>query len=521
MKSSKEVNRELQETDSENQRLIGRLEQTNQILNDTVRDREVTISDRTEELRLANKQKATNFINIVHEIKTPLTLLDNNLDEYISKHETDNHLSVIRYSTDKLITDVLNLFDTERYERGIEIYNHQQASNVSILLTKALEVFQSSSRKQQVSLNQTVAEDILVDAHPDALLRIIRNLIDNALKYTPSGGEVHVKLSGSPSAVQLKVTDSGVGIPSNYLDKVTKPYFRVDQNHNSRGIGMGLALVKNIVSDLNGSLKIDSQEGLGTTVTITFPPSVCHQDEILEIPISIRPLYHDASTSVQDSIIGDDYPHILVVEDDHDILSLLSRSLSSQYNIYVADSAEKALDRLEDDIDRVDMVISDVMMPGRDGFEFYKSLTTQERFSHIHFIFLTAKTDESSRHQGLNLGAIYYLNKPFKVHELKLRISTLFDSAKRQRAAFAEQVNRMTTLKRPSSPVNGMAKKFQQYNLSPREIEVAQLIGDGRRALEIADVLSIAKTTVEKHTQNIFSKVGVSNKVELINSLKK
>ena len=517
----KQVNQELQKADSQNKTLIKKLEQTNQTLQKTVRDREATVTARTEELRQANEQKATNFVNIVHEIKTPLTLLDNNLDEYIYLHQYDDHLSVIRYSVDKLITDVLNLFDIERYERGIEIYDHRQVSDVSTLLLKALDVFQSSARKQQVKLSQSVKSDILIDAHPDALLRIIRNLIDNALKYTPSGGEVHVELSGT-SEVLLNIIDNGIGISANYLSQVTKPYFRAAQDQNVRGIGMGLALVENIVRDIGGTLDIDSQEGRGTAVTISLPPSTRQWEEIPRVPISIRPLHHNSLTVIKDSITDPICPNILVVEDDHDILSLLTRSLSPQYNVYVSSNAEEALEKLEAGISRIDMIISDVMMPGRDGFEFYETLADQERFAHVPFIFLTAKTDESSRLQGLNLGAIYYLSKPFKVEELRIRVATILNNAKRQRAAFVEQVNRMTTTKQHvTGSVYEMVKKFEQHGLSPREIEVAELITDGRRASEIAGLLFIAQTTVEKHTQNIYAKVGVSSKVELISRLTK
>lgn len=483
------------------------------------------VEERTRKLALMNEQKTNTFINLVHETKTPLTLINNYLDEYISRKGMDEDLAIIKYNTEKLTNDVVNLFDLQRLEKGLEIYDHEQNTNFTFLLENAIALFRSSVTDKDIFLKEKIESGIVLKASSEALSRITNNLIENAIKYTDRGGAITVKLGIEEHSVVFSVIDNGVGIPKHLQNKIFEPYFQINHaKNNSQGLGMGLSIVKKTVDSLQGALEVKSQKQKGTTITIRLPyiksgkKPLTHVDEKGELKVRV-------TTPIPvDSLLHPEAPHLLLVEDNLSMLNYLAGRLKNQYNVYVAENGAVALRKLKT-IKQLDLVITDVMMDVVDGYEFIKAANHKPHLRHIPFIFLTAKSTNKDRLKGLSLGAIDYIQKPFPISVLEHKINAVLANMERQKTQLINHVYK-TLQSQPEASIQVVdeATVFEEnckrYQLSPREIEVADMVGKGKTHQAIGDELNISAKTVSKHVQNVFLKVKVNNKIDLMNHLK-
>jgi len=486
------------------------------------------VKERTKELEMANEQKTNAFINLAHETKTPLTLINNSLDDYITTYGETEELKVIKRGIEKLNNDIVNFFDLERITKGMEIYNHSQVSDFSSILSDIVALFKSYSAKKKISISSSIEQGIAVEADPTALTRITNNLIENAIKYTDGLGEIFIHLAADEHYVRLTVQDTGIGIHPSYHEQVFDPYYQINrEKSNLQGMGLGLPIVKKVVQSLSGCIKIESNptKSVGTKVVVELPRSfksiTCSTDgvqrqtslyDIEEIEVFNRP-YDQAKKS------------ILLVEDNKAMISFLSKRLSLNYNICYAVNGSEALKKIREAEILPDLILSDVMMDKMDGYEFVKILLNQDRYKHIPIIFLTAKTGSMDKLRGLKLGAIDFISKPFSFEELNQKIETVLSSISKQQIALLNLS--LAALKRnhKNDSLNGSVSqsRFEDrcklLQFTGREIEVATLILTGKTYKEIAKDLYIAEKTVTKHIQNIFEKANVSNKVELLNKL--
>lgn len=494
------------------------LEQMNKVLKRKVKRR-------TKKLEQALESRKTTFINLAHETKTPLTLINNYLDEYINKHGEDEDSVVLKNNMKRLTNDIVNFFDVESYERGLSMYDHNRVSNFTSLLNDKVKLFRLAAEKKRIRFIDSVESDIYVKAHPGAVDRIVNNLLENAIKYSDEGAVIETGLSSSSDGqVVFYVKDSGVGIPQAQKEKIFEPYYKLSvPGRNSGGMGMGLSIVKKIVADLRGAIELNSEVGFGTEIRVSLPKA------------------KDVSESVQEGVSGDDIdfaynqilleesmdsdkPFILIVEDNIEMLNFLRNKLRVKYNVVVARSGKEALERITS-LSSVDLIISDVMMNDMDGFEFCKTLNEIQRYAHIPLIFLSAKSSSQDRLVGLSLGAVAYLEKPFKIEELMAKTESIIVNRKRQReavvskayeAVFADKhlPHKTVTIKRCTFTDN-----CKKYHLTSREVQIIKLLIKGMPYKLISADLSISEKTVGKHISNIFSKVAVNNKIELINRL--
>lgn len=484
------------------------------------------VKERTSELEKLNEQKTNTFINLAHETKTPLTLMNNYLDEYILKHGITEELSVIKSNTDKLTRDIVNFFDLERLDKGFDFYEHEQITNFSASLQSTIILFRSLAYKKRIRIKEKIEDNIFIKSDPEAVFRIINNLIDNALKYTKENGEVAIKLISNADKIRFTVEDNGIGILPNMQESIFEPYFQIhSKKRNSDGMGMGLALVKKIVDGLGGNILLNSDLNVGTNFTIELQKYIPKNTEVASsISRLQRRLILADYNSVLDSVSTPDLPYILVVEDNLSLLGFLVTKLKAKYNVYAAENGAKALEKLES-IEELDLVISDVMMDIIDGFELHEMLSTNQRYSHIPFIFLTAKTDKASKIDGLSLGAVDYIDKPFHINELLTKIDSILSNLEKQRLAIVNQAYKtiLTKSKNTNEIFRTSEEVFdincKRFGLTNKEKEITKLIIKGHPYKIISADLNIAKTTVDKHVSNIFRKTNVHNKVELINAL--
>lgn len=479
-------------------------------------------STRMELAQKTNEEKANTFINLAHETKTPLTLINNYLDEYIKKHGKNEEIEIIKWNVQRLTTDIINFFDLERFNRGINIYDHNQVSDFRLILSKKLSLFKSLASRKEIEIREDIHGNCFVLAHPSAIERIVNNLLENAVKYTERG-TIQVTLSAQADQVSFSVADTGIGIPSSLHSRVFEPYIQLEKSLKfNPGMGMGLSIVKKIVNELGGTIKLESEPGHGTTITVYLQRHILLEGEQ---PASQEITFDTVSpiTLMEplDRVSDSARPVIMVVEDNQEMLNYLVKNLEERYNVYVAASGAEALEKLKF-IAHLDLIVSDVMMNGMDGLEFCRVLSMSEFYRHIPFIFLTAKTTATDKLTALRLGAIDYIEKPFIIDHLVLKIESLLNNIRKQKAAVIQAYHLF--LQDPATPVSGPgSREFEtnckKYNLTEREIEIISLLMKGQPYKIIGTSLSISSKTVARHVADIFAKLDVNNKIELINKL--
>jgi signal transduction histidine kinase/DNA-binding NarL/FixJ family response regulator len=485
------------------------------------------VNKRTKELEKINEQRTNTFVNLAHETKTPLTLINNYLEEYINSKGSSEELNVVKKNIEKLSTDIVNFFDLERFNKGVAVYDHDQVSNFSEILKENLVLFKEYSKKRAIELNDTIEDDVFIKADPVAINRIVNNLVENAIKYSNDSCVIEISLLSKDGKLTFSVKDCGVGIPPELHKKVFEPYYQIaNEKRSVQGMGLGLPIVKKVVQDLNGDIQIDSdpKKEAGTKITIVLNRYVKREGEA----IAPNTVNNKISSAPIDEISLDNVfhqptkPTIFIVEDNISMINYLSKKLREKYNVYTAINGNEALRKIKTLPAIPDLIISDVMMDKLDGFTFAKILSQDAAYNHIPFIFLSAKSTRQDKLQGLKLGAIDFIQKPFSIHELTQKVESILETVNRQKRAILNSAITALGNNESSASKNGV-DKFEQncqiYNLTSREKDIAKLVCEGQKYKAIGDALYISERTVTKHVQNIFEKVGVSNKVELINKL--
>ncbi|WP_020531015.1 ATP-binding protein [Flexithrix dorotheae] len=480
------------------------------------------------------EQQLNTFINFAHEIKTPLTLINNYLDEYNSKFGRNEDMEVINLHLHKLTRDILNFFDLEKLNKGFANYNNNQIINFSEFLSSNITLFQPTAHKKKINFAANIENELYAKVSPVALNSIIKNLIDNAMKYTDKGGKIEVCLNRVGETIVFSVKDNGIGISEATQESIFQPYYQIKtQKRNTDGMGLGLPIVRKLIEMLNWEIKLESIESKGSLFQVILPFKSYSEHEIEQhIPLpAYEEIYQpDDSIQIEDVINPESEFHILVVEDNLEMLNYLISKLGVNYNVYAATGGAMALQKLNS-LGKVDLIISDLMMDEMNGIDFLREISNDNRFSYISFIFLTANTTEKSKTEALSLGAIDYIQKPFNIKELKYKIESILNNQQKQLTAFGESLIRNTQKEiglqvRPLSSGNHIGnqqsefiRNCKKFNLTAKEIEICTLISKGLSYKEIADELSRSERTVQSHAKKIFDKVCVNNKLGLLNEL--
>ena len=316
--------------------------------------------------------------------------------------------------------------------------------------------FASYAERKKITLKfNSPVENLKVYVDKDKLEKIVSNLLSNALKFTPDEGRVDVKVEKLSNSVKLKIVDNGIGIPKERIDKIFDRFYQVDGSHTreNEGIGIGLALTKELVELHRGKIEVDSQEGKGTTITLTLPSGKEHltpdeicvaekdyeKESVPEAEIITENKYNTGKTEAMlDSILSADNvdkPLLLIIEDNSDVRNYITEHLEKEYRIIEAADGEEGLQEALKHIP--DIIVSDLMMPKLDGFQLCAKVKTDERTSHIPVIMLTAKANVEAKIEGYELGADDYIMKPFDIIVLKARIKNLIGIRKKLQEKFS------------------------------------------------------------------------------------
>lgn len=413
------------------------------------------VAEQTEELRLSNEKlkeldrlKSQFFTNISHEFRTPLTIISgmaNQIKQSPSKWLEKGTAMILRNSANllHLINQILDLRKLER--GGMQVNNIQ--GDIIYYLRYLLESFHSLAENKEIKihfLNST--ESLMMDFDKDKMMQIFTNLISNALKFTPEKGNIYVRTEMDVAQeeelphLHIKVQDTGIGIAEEKLANVFDRFFQVEGSQKktsgkkSKGSGIGLSLVQELVQLLDGQIEVSSELGRGTTFHITLPITneapIEELEQMAEIVVAapLSPAKVElptASPSESQNLQQIEKPQLLIVEDNPDVVHYLHSLLEERYHLQIATDGEEGIDMALSSIP--DLIISDVMMPYKNGYELCDTLKRDSTTSHIPIILLTSRSDEESRLTGLEKGADAYLTKPFNPEELFLRLKKLHD----------------------------------------------------------------------------------------------
>ncbi|MFK7935567.1 MAG: ATP-binding protein [Saprospiraceae bacterium] len=407
-------------------------------------------------LEVLDRAKTNFFTNITHEFRTPLTVIMG-MNEQINGHENEKQL--IQRNSQNLLRLINQLLDLAKFDAGNLQPNYIQ-SDVVHFVRYLTESFYSLARERDIRLTfYSELDTYLMDYDSEKLQQIIYNLLSNALKFTAPRGKVilHLKLENieNRSFLQLKIKDTGIGIAKTELPRIYDRFYQINapQRSDNVGSGIGLALTKDLVQLLNGTIEVKSELAKGTTFTINLPVSNLAKKQMQkEVRKKQKPRIKNVKDSTRISHqtfsphISLHQPILLIIEDNADVTAYITSILKDKYQIQTAANGKIGIDKAIQLIP--DIIISDVMMPEADGYEVCATLKKDRRTSHIPIILLTAKATQQAKTKGLKYGADAYLVKPFHQEELLVRLEQLISLRQKMQWYFQEKKSKTKTKKK-------------------------------------------------------------------------
>lgn len=372
----------------------------------------------TQKEREIYQAKIDFFTHITHEIRTPLSLIKAPLENVLQAENAQtfrDDLQLVNRNTDRLLDLVDQLLSFRRTEIDGYSLNFNR-TNISSLLTNLCALFKEPAQAAHVHLEVSVMSDQLIAyVDQEAFNKILSNLLSNAVKYAGTWIEVKL-LQVDDQDFSIIVANDGPVLPADMARKIFEPFVRSDIHSHQPGTGIGLPLAKALVDLHQGQLAYSIIEGLNTfTLTVPF-----HQPVELNIGTETT---SGAINKIEEVDHPPGKPMILIVEDQQDFREFISSLLAEAYSVLTAGDAAQAKELLVKNT--VQLIVSDVMMPGIDGFEFCRQLKNDITYSHIPFILLTAKNTFASKIEGLDCGSDAFIEKPFSPKHLKMQIVNL------------------------------------------------------------------------------------------------
>ncbi len=446
----------------------------------------ITYKSRMEEVQ--SKEKIRFFINVAHDIRTPLTLIASPLNkmEQLMKgnssveNEERYLLNTAKSNVDHLLGTINQLMDFDKLNSSATAL-HRKPVNLQDLVKQSEISYANTAKEKGLAFHVNIHPgDYYVYADPVMLNRILDNLLSNALKYTREG-EIRIDLRTNGKKAVVEIHDTGIGISPASAKKIFRQYHRGDNAVNQRisGSGIGLFFTNEITKQMGGKLSFTSKLGAGSTFFLQLPLIQAPLTDFLTnaTPESKEPLQLKQHSTHKENI--------LIVEDNAEFRQYLVHILSEQYNTFEATSANQALQILPGQ--NFDLIISDILMPGINGNEFCKYVKTHIETSHIPVILITASTDKHVMTDGLNWGADDYITKPLDMDILVLKIHNLFNNRKKLHAYYLSKMQLKREEEKPlkntpeqNSLDDAFLRKVSQIitdNLSNADFSVNDLCG--------------------------------------------
>jgi signal transduction histidine kinase/ligand-binding sensor domain-containing protein/DNA-binding response OmpR family regulator len=395
------------------------------------------------------------YTNISHELRTPLTLisvpLETLLNESVSKEKTHSYYQMMFKNVQRLRRLINQLLDMRKIEEGYLKIEWAQGDVIDFI-KRIFSNFENYAERRKIDLTfKTSVPQLITFFDSDKLDKVIFNLLSNAFKYTPDNGSISLKVDiSSPIQVtdhdkdieyfEIRITDSGVGIPEESIRNIFKPFHQVKKNKpiGSAGSGIGLSLAKELVDLHKGQISVESVVDKGSTFTVKLPviKELVEDGSGQKSPEDLlgREIGSETEVFINDPGNQNMRTVVLIVEDNHELRSFIADELRKNYFILQAADGQEGLKLA---IEKVpDLILSDVMMERLDGIELCKKLKLDQRTSHIPIILLTARHSEEVKQNSFEIGADDYITKPFNMRLLKTRIRNLIEQRRNLRKLF-------------------------------------------------------------------------------------
>jgi signal transduction histidine kinase/DNA-binding response OmpR family regulator len=484
---------------------------------------ESLVGVRTHELAAEKATVSRFFANISHEFRTPLTLIQGPLDDLLAgEHgeiaaEVRQQLAMSSRNSRRLLRLVDQLLDAARSESGT-LRLRARRMDYAVFAHGIAQGFAASAQRRAIDFRVVVpAQETPLWFDPDLVEKVLVNLLGNAFKFTPPGGRISLSVSdeavaGRKGEVVTVVRDSGPGIAAADLPHVFERFYRAESASAQAGAGIGLALARDLVELHAGAILVESTVE-GATFTVRLPLGRAHLRDEDVVAGEAERIEHAPPADELDGAVPPpeavspqplpgEAPTILVVDDNAEVRAYLTRHLARRYRVVAADDGESGLRAVRSLLP--DVVVSDVMMPGLDGFGLCRAIRQDPETAFIAVILLTARASQESRVEGLELGADDYLAKPFSVRELSLRISNLLAARRRleERVGRAAVPSASTRVLRPSavavtSDDEAFVERLRQT--------IEEHLGDDAFGVEqLAAAVGQSRATLYRRVQGLF-----------------
>ena len=390
------------------------------------------------------KMRESFFTNITHEFRTPLTVILG-YSAQMEKGEMNNsdmaHTGkIITRQGRQLLTFINQLLDISRIKSAVSKPQWKHG-DIALYISMLVENFHNQAELKGVRISyRHEGEKSSIDFVPDYVLKIVSNLVSNALKFSTQGGEVRVTSAVNRNQLTLRVADQGIGMSHEEQEHIFELFYQSDNKLMGLGSGVGLTLVKQIVDSMSGRVTVESEPGRGTVFTVTMP-CVCHdKTEMLdEKPQNDpEPVVPMRGATKDDDACDNSRPTILIVEDNDDVAKYMGDCLRRQYNVLTASDGEQGLEKASSTVP--DIIVTDLRMPHKDGLQLCDDIRRSELLCHIPVVMVTAKSTNADKMQGLKTGADAYIRKPFSAEELLLTIGNIVERQRLMRQKYAKAI---------------------------------------------------------------------------------
>ena len=449
--------------------------------------------EKEQELR-TNQMNMSFFANIAHEFRTPLTMIAGPVGQLAKsaslKNEERSLLSIAQRSIRRMFKLVNQLMDFNKLENDTLRLSVEQA-DIAKEMNDICDTFEFNAKEKGITIyRQGMNEQLMAWTDGDKLEKIVSNLLSNALKFTPHGGRIDVSLDVADEQVKVRVADTGKGIPEEQRENIFKRYYQLDNQTKAIvnwGTGIGLYYSRRLAELHHGKLIADNRlEGSGAVFTLTYPMNEqayteeerrpLEGDGIADFRVIDTPALQQTERPTGQE--EDQRPTILIVDDDTEIINYMRLLFSQDYRLITCLDADTALEEMR--AEEPNIVLSDVAMPGKDGYELCQEIKQDIQLSHIPVILVTAKITAENQVEGLSVGADAYVTKPFEPAVLSALIQSQLKNRERVRklltnATTTEEEGVENALSEQDKHLMEELYKLMEDELSNSELDVTRI----------------------------------------------
>ena len=489
---------------------------------DSLEAQKKQLLDLSEQLEETTQAKLVFFTNISHEFKTPLSLISGPIDDLIANKDMPESaqvpLDILKRNSSKLERLITELLDFRTYENSKMVVNYSMG-DMDKFLQEILKMFADVIRRRNLKFSYE-ADDAgyEIPFDPIKFEKVFTNLLSNAFNHVDKEGTIRIRLystwEGADRTINLSVFNSGSYIPPENIEKIFHRFYTLDVQQ--KGTGIGLALVTSITDALGGTIKVDSKEGVGTEFTLHLPVEKelrtdarvdkSYVPEFAKLKLATMG-EEDADAGILDEMAPSDKKRVLVIEDNMDMRYYIRNILSSEYNVIMAKDGTVGLSKAQ--LFLPDIILCDIMMPGLDGYEVCSALRSAPATRNIPIILLTACSLDEQRARGYESGADAFMQKPFNVTTLKVRMKKLLEKSESITAEIQGDWLIGKDAGTLSSEAAGMLNKFREY--------VESHILDDISLDDLAGVLGYSKSKLYRELKEVteYTPIDLVNLVRL------